>query len=94
MTSWTFWPSIWIGVVPEDSMIVLMTDRGTPAVYDKRCAMARQAYLNIASSASRGNNVPLMDFRPPTWRTRLARIFGPLRRLVAQSPRYRRRWSV
>ena len=63
-----------IGVVPEDSMIVLTTDRGTPAVYDKR-VMARQAYLNIAQRIT-GNNVPLMDFRPPTWRTRLARIFG------------------
>lgn len=63
-----------IGVVPEDSMIVLTTDRGSPAVFDQRVT-ARQAYLNIAQRIT-GNNVPLMDFRPPGWRTRIARIFG------------------
>jgi septum site-determining protein MinD len=60
-----------MGVVPEDEMIVLTTDRGEPAVLDKRMA-ARQAYLNIAQRIM-GNNVPLMRFQK---RGFWARLFG------------------
>ncbi len=49
-----------MGVVPEDELIVLTTDRGEPAVLDKRM-VAREAYLNIAQRIM-GNNVPLMRF--------------------------------
>ncbi len=60
-----------MGVVPEDELIVLTTDRGEPAVLDKRMA-ARQAYLNIAQRIM-GNNVPLMRFEK---RGFWARLFG------------------
>ena len=36
-----------MGVVPEDEMLMLTTDRGTPAVFDKRMTV-RRAYMNIA----------------------------------------------
>ncbi|MEZ4555203.1 MAG: hypothetical protein R2854_01895 [Caldilineaceae bacterium] len=77
-----------IGVVPEDSMIVLTTDRGTPAVYDKR-AMAAPGVPEHCP-AHHGNNVPLMDFRPPTWRTRPPGSLAVETSRVAQSPRHRR----
>jgi len=60
-----------IGVVPEDEQIVVTTDRGEPAVLDKRFR-ARQAYLNIAHRIT-GNNVPLMRFEEPGF---WARLFG------------------
>ncbi|MCB0131703.1 MAG: septum site-determining protein MinD [Caldilineaceae bacterium] len=63
-----------IGVVPDDSNIVLTTDRGIPAVLDQNMAV-RQAYLNIAQRIL-GNNVPLMDFREKGMRARFARWFG------------------
>ena len=61
-----------LGVVPEDSSIVLTTDRGYPAVYDKR-VFASTAYLNIARRVL-GQNVPLMDFQQPGFWTRLRRL--------------------
>jgi len=60
-----------LGVVPEDEQIVVTTDRGEPAVLNKRLR-TRQAYLNIAHRIT-GNNVPLMRFeKPGFWR----RLFG------------------
>ncbi len=50
-----------LGVVPEDSSIVLASDRGQPAVYDGKVSAA-QAYRNIAQRLL-GNNVPLMRFK-------------------------------
>ncbi len=63
-----------MGVVPEDERIVLTTDRGEPAVLDKRLAM-RQAYFNIAQRIM-GNNVPLMRFENRGFFASLARLFG------------------
>lgn len=64
-----------IGVVPDDSMIVLTTDRGSPAVLDSRIH-ARTAYLNIARRIM-GNNVPLMNFEKETgFRAFFRRMFG------------------
>ncbi len=63
-----------MGVVPEDENLMLTTDRGTPAVFDKRMAV-RRAYVNIAKRVL-GNNVPLTDFRRGGffgWLTRLFR---------------------
>ncbi|MCB9138624.1 MAG: septum site-determining protein MinD [Caldilineaceae bacterium] len=60
-----------MGVVPEEERLVLTTDRGEPAVLNKRLAM-RQAYLNIAQRIM-GNNVPLMQFEK---RGFFARLFG------------------
>ncbi len=62
-----------LGVVPEDKDIGLTTDRGVPAVFNKRMHAA-QAYRNIAQRIM-GNNVPLMDFRKPGFFKRLANRF-------------------
>lgn len=51
-----------LGVVPEDSRILLSTDRGMPAVFNRKLYV-RKAYRNIAQRLM-GNNVPLMNFRP------------------------------
>jgi septum site-determining protein MinD len=63
-----------MGVVPEDEMLMLTTDRGTPAVFDKRMAV-RRAYMNIARRVL-GNNVPLTDYQKPGAFAWLARLFG------------------
>lgn len=60
-----------LGVVPEDSAIVLASDRGQPTVYDPRVSAA-QAYRNIAQRIM-GNNVPLMRFSSGGF---LANLFG------------------
>ena len=48
-----------LGVVPEDEMIVVTTNRGEPAVLDSS-SRAGQAYRNIARRIT-GEDVPLMD---------------------------------
>ncbi|RIK44821.1 MAG: septum site-determining protein MinD [Chloroflexi bacterium] len=63
-----------IGVVPEDPELALTTDRGVPAVYNRRLYV-NQAYRNIAQRIM-GNNVALMDFRRPGFWSRLRRWFG------------------
>ena len=63
-----------MGVVPEDEMLMLTTDRGTPAVFDKRMNV-RRAYMNIARRIL-GNNVPLTDYKTPGPFAWLARLFG------------------
>jgi septum site-determining protein MinD len=62
-----------LGVVPEDKSIVLATDRGMPVALNKRYFVS-QAYRNIAQRIM-GNNVPLMDFRPPGFFENLANAF-------------------
>lgn len=62
-----------LGVVPDDSRIMLMTDRGTPAVLSRRLYTTR-AYHNIAQRIL-GHNVPLMDFRRPGFFARLRYMF-------------------
>jgi septum site-determining protein MinD len=62
-----------MGVVPEDEMLMLTTDRGTPAVFDKRMNV-RRAYVNIAKRIL-GNNVPLNDYQKPGPFAWLKRIF-------------------
>ena len=63
-----------LGVVPEDSDITLTTDRGVPAVYDKRLHVA-QAYTNIGQRIL-GHNVPLMRFRRRGFWSAISRLFG------------------
>lgn len=63
-----------IGVVPEDPELALTTDRGIPAVYNRRLYV-NQAYRNIAQRIM-GNNVALMDFHRPGFWSRLRRWFG------------------
>jgi septum site-determining protein MinD len=60
-----------MGVVPDDSNIVLTTDRGIPAVLDNKLRVS-EAYLNIARRVM-GNNVPLMSFQSGSF---WARLFG------------------
>ncbi|MEZ4679609.1 MAG: septum site-determining protein MinD [Caldilineaceae bacterium] len=62
-----------LGVVPEDSRILLSTDRGLPAVFN-RSLYVRKAYRNIAQRLM-GNNVPLMNFRPGPFAKLWARLF-------------------
>lgn len=62
-----------LGVVPEDSRILLSTDRGMPAVFNRRLYV-RKAYRNIAQRLI-GNNVPLMNFRPGLLAKLWARFF-------------------
>jgi septum site-determining protein MinD len=63
-----------LGVVPDDGAIALTTDRGIPAVYNRRL-YASQAYRNIAQRLM-GNNVPLMRFDKPSFWQRIRRWFG------------------
>ena len=64
-----------LGVIPEDSEIVLSTDRGLPAVYNKNL-WSNMAYFNVARRIM-GESVPLMNFRKPT-------LFGPLGRIFSR----------
>lgn len=48
-----------LGVIPEDEMIVVTTNKGEPAVLDNK-SRAGQAYRNMAKRIT-GENVPLMD---------------------------------
>jgi septum site-determining protein MinD len=63
-----------MGVVPEDERLMLTTDRGTPAVLDRRLAVGR-AYENIAQRIM-GKNVPLTDYRKPGLPGFFAWLFG------------------
>jgi septum site-determining protein MinD len=63
-----------MGVVPEDEMLMLSTDRGTPAVFDKRMQVGH-AYENIAQRIM-GQNVPLTDYRKRGFWAWLKRLFG------------------
>jgi len=48
-----------LGVVPEDEMIVVTTNKGEPAVLNNECS-AGQAYRNMARRIT-GEEIPLMD---------------------------------
>lgn len=63
-----------LGVVPEDSNLMLSSDRGIPLVIDSTVRTA-QAYHNIAQRIL-GNNVPLMQFEEPGFWARVARFLG------------------
>ena len=63
-----------LGVVPEDERLMLSTDRGTPATFDRRMAV-RRAYQNIARRIM-GNNIPLTDYQKPGFWGFFARWFG------------------
>jgi len=53
-----------LGVVPEDEMIVITTNKGEPAVLDSN-SHAGQAYRNMARRIT-GEDVPLMDLEAET----------------------------
>lgn len=53
-----------LGVIPEDEMIVVTTNRGEPAVLDNK-SRAGQAYRNMAKRIT-GEDIPLMDLEADT----------------------------
>jgi septum site-determining protein MinD len=77
-----------LGIVPEDEAIIVATNKGEPAVYDKR-SRAGRAFLNTALRLL-GTEVPLDELEEsPTLLERLRRLvgFGPAmieRRLRSQ----------
>jgi septum site-determining protein MinD len=67
-----------VGIVPEDEAIIVATNKGEPAVYDKR-SRAGRAFLN-ASQRIMGEDVPLDEIEEaPSLLERLRRLvgFGP-----------------
>ena len=67
-----------LGIIPEDEMIIIATNKGEPIVYEKR-ARAGRAYLNAAQRIM-GEQVPLEEVsESPTLFERLRRLvgFGP-----------------
>lgn len=63
-----------LGVVPEDEMIVVSTNKGEPVVLEKQ-TRAGEAYRNIAKRIT-GEAVPLMNLEAEGFMTRLRRLFG------------------
>jgi len=64
-----------VGVVPEDELIVVTTNRGEPAVLDTD-SKAGQAYRNIAKRIT-GEDIPLMDLEAETgFMSKLKKLIG------------------
>ena len=64
-----------LGIVPEDEMIIVATNKGEPIVYDKRTRAGR-AYLNAAQRIM-GEEVPLDEVaESPSLFERLRRMMG------------------
>jgi septum site-determining protein MinD len=72
-----------LGVIPEDEFIIVATNRGEPAVYDKR-SRAGRAFSNAAQRLV-GEDVPLVEVEGP------ASFLERLRRLMSPSPMTPRR---
>ena len=67
-----------LGIVPEDETIIVATNKGEPAVYEKR-SRAGRAFMNAAQRIM-GEEVPLDEVEEaPTLLERLRRLvgFGP-----------------
>jgi septum site-determining protein MinD len=67
-----------VGIVPEDESIIVATNKGEPAVYDKRTRAGR-AFLNAAQRIM-GEDIPLDEIEEsPSLLERLRRLvgFGP-----------------
>ena len=64
-----------LGIIPEDEMIVISTNKGEPAVYDKR-SRAGRAYINTVQRML-GEEVPLDEVaESPSLIERLRRLVG------------------
>jgi len=78
-----------LGIIPEDEIIIVATNKGEPAVYDKR-SRAGRAYLNAVQRLL-GEEVPLTEVEEaPTLLERLRRLMGfgpalPEKRVRSQS---------
>jgi septum site-determining protein MinD len=64
-----------LGVVPEDEQVIVTTNRGEPIVLSAAPPPAGQAYLNICRRLE-GEDVPLMDLKPPASHGLVARILA------------------
>ena len=64
-----------LGIIPEDEMIIITTNKGEPAVYEKR-SRAGRAFLNAAQRIM-GEEVPLDEVsESPSFMERLRRLVG------------------
>ncbi len=78
-----------LGIIPEDEIIIVATNRGEPAVYEKR-SRAGRAFLNAAQRVL-GEEVPLDEVEDsPSLLERLRRLVGigpalPEKRVRSQS---------
>jgi septum site-determining protein MinD len=63
-----------IGIIPEDDMIVITTNRGEPVVLDLS-SHSGQAYRNI-NRRILGEDVPLMSIEEDGFFKRLRKIIG------------------
>lgn len=63
-----------LGVVPEDEMIVVSTNKGEPVVLDMH-SMAGQAYRNIAKRIS-GEDVPLINLEDTSLLGKFKKLLG------------------
>lgn len=64
-----------LGIIPEDEVIIIATNKGEPAVYDKR-SRAGRAYFNAAQRIM-GEEVPLEEVaESPTLLERFRRLMG------------------
>ncbi|HVO70510.1 MAG TPA: septum site-determining protein MinD [Aggregatilineaceae bacterium] len=65
-----------LGVIPEDELVLIASNRGTPLTLDSHKSPAGGAFVNIARRIT-GEKVPLVELEPQGgffWR--LARLFG------------------
>jgi len=63
-----------LGIVPDDESIIVSTNKGEPAVLDKR-SQSGQAYRNIVRRIE-GATVPFMNLEEPSMVKRLLRLIG------------------
>jgi len=64
-----------LGIIPEDESIIIATNKGEPAVYEKR-SRAGQSFLNAAQRIL-GEEIPLEElFESPSLLERLRRMIG------------------
>ncbi|MQL51361.1 septum site-determining protein MinD [Desulfofundulus thermobenzoicus] len=63
-----------LGVIPEDDMVIISTNRGEPVVQDER-SRSGQAYRNIVRRI-KGEPVPMMNLEEGGLVSRLRRIIG------------------
>ncbi|MBE3588431.1 MAG: septum site-determining protein MinD, partial [Thermoanaerobacteraceae bacterium] len=63
-----------LGVIPEDDMVIISTNRGEPVVQDER-SRSGQAYRNIVRRI-KGEPVPMMNLEEGGLMSRLRRIIG------------------
>ena len=66
-----------LGVIPEDELILVSSNRGTPLVLDNQKSAASAAFHNIARRVT-GEKVPLLSLEPKSggMLRRLVRMFG------------------